>query len=84
MGWPGLPQHCYPAITAGACSKRGNVHGKSDKTGSSPAEAPVHPTELLAAIFYHAFGSDPETIVYNNLNQPREFVQAKAVTKLFA
>ena len=33
---------------------------------------------------YHAFGIDPETIVYNLLNQPRELVKAKAVTKLFA
>ena len=77
--WP----YCYTAITAGAGIKRGNVHGKSDKTGSSPAEDPVHPTELLATI-YHAFGIDPETIVYNHLNQPRELVKAKAVTKLFA
>jgi hypothetical protein len=33
---------------------------------------------------YHAFGIDPETIVYNHLKQPRELVKAKAVTKLFA
>jgi hypothetical protein len=34
----------------GAGIKRGYVHGKSDKTGSSPAEDPVHPTELLARL----------------------------------
>ena len=53
---------------------------------TKPAAArrdPVHPTELLATI-YHAFGIDPETIVYNHLKQPRELVKAKAVTKLFA
>ena len=77
--WP----YCYTACIAGAGIKRGYVHGKSDKTGSSPAEDPLHPTELLATI-YHAFGIDPETIVYNHLNQPRELVKAKAVTKLFA
>jgi uncharacterized protein (DUF1501 family) len=77
--WP----YCYTAVTGGAGIKRGYVHGKSDKTGSSPAEDPVHPTELLATI-YHAFGIDPETIVYNHLNQPRELVKARAVTKLFA
>jgi hypothetical protein len=38
---------------------------------------------LLASI-YHAFGIDPETIVYNHLNQPRELVKAKAVTQFFA
>ena len=77
--WP----YCYTSVIAGAGIKRGYVHGKSDKTGSSPAEEPVHPTELLATM-YHAFGIDPETIVYNHLKQPRELVKAKAVTKLFA
>jgi len=77
--WP----YCYTSVIAGAGIKRGYVHGKSDKTGSSPTEDPVHPTELLATL-YHAFGIDPETIVYNHLNQPRELVKAKAVTKLFA
>jgi hypothetical protein len=77
--WP----YCYTSVIAGADIKRGYVHGESDKTGSSPTEDPVHPTELLATL-YHAFGIDPETIVYNHLNQPRELVKAKAVTKLFA
>src|SRR5437899_1725727 len=77
--WP----YCYTSVIAGAGIKRGYVHGKSDKTGSSPAEEPVHPTELLATM-YHAFGIDPDTIVYNHLKQPRELVKAKAVTKLFA
>ncbi len=77
--WP----YCYTSVVAGAGIKRGYVHGKSDKTGSSPSEDPVHPTELLATM-YHAFGIDPETIVYNHLKQPRELVKAKAVTKLFA
>ncbi len=77
--WP----YCYTSIMAGAGIKRGYVHGKSDKTGSSPAEDPVHPMEVLATM-YHAFGIDPETIVYNHLKQPRELVKARAVTKLFA
>jgi hypothetical protein len=77
--WP----YCYTAMLAGAGIKRGYVHGKSDKTASAPLEDPVHPGELLATI-YHAFGIDPETIVYNHLNQPRELVKAKAVGKLFA
>lgn len=76
--WP----YCYTACIAGAGIKRGYVHGKSDKTGSAPLEDPVHPGELLATI-YHSFGIDPETIVYNHLNQPRELVKAQAVTSLF-
>jgi uncharacterized protein (DUF1501 family) len=77
--WP----YCYTSVVAGAGIKRGYVHGESDKTGSSPRKDPVHPGELLATI-YHAFGIDPHTIAYNHLNQPRELVQAQAVTKLFA
>ncbi len=77
--WP----YCYTGVIAGAGIKRGHVHGQSDKTASAPLEDPVHPAELLATI-YHAFGIDPETLVYNHLNQPRELVKAKAVTKLFA
>jgi len=77
--WP----YCYTGLVAGAGIKRGYVHGKSDKTGSAPVENPVHPKELLATI-YHAFGIDPETIVYNHLNQPRELVKAEAISELFS
>jgi uncharacterized protein (DUF1501 family) len=77
--WP----YCYTACVAGAGIGRGVVYGKSDKTASAPVENPVHPGELLATI-YHAFGIDPETIVYNHLNQPRELVKAEAVTNLFS
>ncbi|MDZ4850407.1 MAG: DUF1501 domain-containing protein [Pirellulaceae bacterium] len=77
--WP----YCYTAVIAGAGIKKGYVHGKSDKTASAPTDDPVHPGQLLASI-YHAFGIDPETIVYNHLNQPRELVKAHAVTELFA
>ena len=77
--WP----YCYTSVIGGAGIKRGYVHGKSDKTASSPLEEPVHPMEVLATI-YHSFGIDPETIVYNHLNQPRELVKAQALSKLFA
>lgn len=77
--WP----YCYTACVAGAGIRRGYVHGKSDQTGSGPLEDAVHPIQLLATV-YHAFGIDPETIVMNHLNQPRELVKAKAVTGLFA
>ncbi len=77
--WP----YCYTALVAGAGMKQGYVHGQSDATGSAPLKDPVHPGELLATI-YHAFGINPQTIVYNHLNQPRELVKAEAVNTLFA
>jgi hypothetical protein len=76
--WP----YCYTALAAGAGIQRGALYGKSDATGSSPSDNPVHPTQLLATI-YHALGIDPHTIVMNHLNQPRELVQAEPVTGLF-
>ena len=75
--------YCYTALAAGAGVKRGYVHGASDATGSAPLDDAVHPGELLATI-YHSFGINPETMVMNHLNQPRELVKAKAVTALFA
>jgi len=77
--WP----YCYTAVLAGAGIKRGHVYGKSDKTASAPVEDPVHPGQVLATI-YHSFGIDPETIVYNHLNQPRELVKAQAIGGFFA
>ena len=77
--WP----YCYTALVAGGGLKRGFVYGKSDETGSSPIDAPVHPRELLATI-YHAFGIAPATIVRNHLNQPRELVKGEPIDGLFA
>src|SRR6266478_2156314 len=76
--WP----YCYTSLIAGAGIRRGALYGKSDATASSPAENPVHPTQLLATI-YHALGINPKTTIYNHLNQPRELVQADPVTPLF-
>src|SRR5438046_1763808 len=76
--WP----YCYTALIAGAGIRPGALYGKSDATGSSPAENPVHPTQILATV-YHALGIDPHTIAYNHLNQPRELVQAEPVLGLF-
>src|SRR3954470_11214788 len=76
--WP----YCYTGLIAGAGIRRGAVYGKSDATASSPAENPVHPTQLLATI-YHALGINPHTIVMNHLNQPHELVQAEPIPALF-
>jgi hypothetical protein len=76
--WP----YCYTGLIAGAGIRRGALYGKSDATASSPAENPVHPTQLLATV-YHALGIDSHTIVHNHLNQPRELVQAEPIPALF-
>ena len=73
--WP----YCYTGCIAGAGIKRGLVYGKSDKTASAPLENPVHPCDLLATV-YHSVGLDPNTIIYNHLNQPRELVKGNVVS----
>jgi hypothetical protein len=77
--WP----YCYTSVIGGAGIKRGYVHGKSDQTASAPLEDPVHPGELLASIYY-SLGIEPQTIVMNHLNQPRELVKSAHVPALFA
>ena len=77
--WP----YCYTAIAAGAGVKRGFIYGESDKTGSAPLQDPVHPAEMLATM-YHSVGINPNSIVYNHLNQPRELVKADPVTAIFS
>jgi hypothetical protein len=37
----------------------------------------------MLATIYHALGIDPNTIVYNHLNQPRELIKAEPVFDLF-
>ena len=76
--WP----YCYTALVAGPGVRRGALYGKSDEQGSSPVADPVHPTDLVATI-YHSLGIDPNTMVLNDLKQPRELVKGETLTKLF-
>lgn len=77
--WP----YCYSALVAGAGTGRGVQYGESDKTASSPKDKPVHPTDLLATVYF-ALGIDPEMEIRNHLNQPRELVKGKVLSDLFA
>jgi hypothetical protein len=43
---------------------------------------PVHPTDLVATIYY-SLGIDPNTMVLNDLKQPRELVKGEPLLKLF-
>jgi uncharacterized protein (DUF1501 family) len=76
--WP----YCYTALIAGAGIKRGESYGMSDDTGSAPKENPVHPTDLLATVYY-ALGVDPAMEVLNDLNQPRPLVKGQPLLNLF-
>jgi hypothetical protein len=77
--WP----YCYSAVVAGCGIARGAQYGESDPTGSSPKSKPVHPNDLLATTYY-ALGIDPDMVVLNHLNQPRELVKGKIVADLWS
>jgi len=76
--WP----YCYTGLVAGGGIGGGRLYGKSDETGSAPKENPVHPTDLVATIYY-ALGIDPGQMMLNDLNQPRELVKGQPLAKLF-
>ena len=76
--WP----YCYTGLMAGAGVRGGQVYGKSDATGSTPLENPVHPRDILATV-YHTLGIDPRTEVLNHVDQPRELVKGDPVLGLF-
>ncbi|MBI3694070.1 MAG: DUF1501 domain-containing protein [Acidobacteria bacterium] len=77
--WP----YCYTALIAGAGISGGKLYGASDQTGSSPKENPVHPTDLLATVYY-TLGIDPDMEIRNHLNQPRELVKGKPLVGLWS
>jgi hypothetical protein len=76
--WP----YCYTGLMAGAGIRGGQVYGKSDATGSTPLDNPVHPRDILATV-YHTLGIDPRTEVLNHVDQPRELVKGDAILGLF-
>jgi len=76
--WP----YCYTALVAGGGLRGGELYGESDKQGSSPVKDPVHPTDLVATVYY-TMGIDPSMEVLNDLKQPRPLVYGSPLTRLF-
>ncbi len=60
---------CRFACFAGGGVKGGQVIGKSDATGSTPAERPVS-VEDIASSIYSALGVDPETTYTTSTGRP--------------
>ena len=60
---------CYSVAFAGAGIEGGQVYGKSDKSGSEPAENACGPADLHATIF-EAFGINHKTTITDRLGRP--------------
>jgi len=77
--WP----QCYTALLAGGGTKRGFVHGASDKNGEHPAEKPVRPDDL-AATMYRLLGIRPETEVKDAVGRMLPVSYGKVVHEVIA
>lgn len=73
--------HGYTAVFAGA-GVRGQLIGKTDRTGARPVTEPFHPNDIGATI-YSALGIDPEIMIPDRLNRPRHLNQGQVMEALY-
>jgi hypothetical protein len=64
---------CYSILLAGGGTRRGHVHGSSDKIGAYPASHPVTPGDLMATV-YHLLGIDAAHEFHDRLGRPHRIV----------
>jgi hypothetical protein len=76
------PQN-YCAVLAGGGTKKGYVHGASDKLGAYATVGQARPEDLAATMF-EALGIDPETEITDKLNRPLPIARGKAIREVFA
>lgn len=78
--WPRV----FSVALAGGGIAGGQVIGASDRTGESPADRPVTPTDLAATI-YSILGIDPQLTLHTTDGRPiRINNQGKVVSELFS
>ena len=64
---------CYSILLAGGGVQEGRVYGSSDRTGSSPADRPIAPADIIATL-YHLLGVPPNTNIHDVLGRPHPLV----------
>jgi hypothetical protein len=74
---------CWTALVAGGGVKGGQVIGRSDRTGSEPADRPVSPQELVASIF-HALGVPHNATIPGPDGAPVAVYPGAPVAELFS
>ena len=73
---------CWTALVAGGGTKGGRVIGRSDATGTEPADRPVTPQELVASVF-HALGVSHDATIPGPDGAPVAVYPAAPVVELF-
>jgi uncharacterized protein (DUF1501 family) len=74
---------CWTALVAGGGIRGGQVIGRSDRTGSEPADHPVSPQELVASIF-HALGVSQGATIPGPDGAPVKVYPGAPVAELFS
>ena len=69
---------CYSILLAGGGFKEGLVFGASDRTGSTPADRPTSPGDIVTTL-YHLLGVGPDTNIYDVLGRPHPLVPSGRV-----
>ncbi|MCH7688252.1 MAG: DUF1501 domain-containing protein [Planctomycetes bacterium] len=77
--WP----FAYSIGLIGGGVKQGYIHGRTDKIAAYPVGRPYAPADMTATIFW-ALGIDPETLIYDRLNQPFKLADGRVATEWFA
>lgn len=73
---------CWTSLVAGGGVKGGQVIGRSDRTGTEPADRPVTPQELVASIF-HALGVPHDATIPGPDGKPVAVYPGAPVAELF-
>ncbi len=75
--WP----HCFTILFAGGGTKRGYVHGASDRLAAYPTDKPVTPQDVAATI-YTALGVDPRHRIRDRFSRPTTLADGEVISDL--
>jgi hypothetical protein len=73
---------CWTALVAGGGVRGGQIIGRSDRTGTEPADRPVTPQELVSSIF-HALGVPHDATIPGPDGAPVAVYPGAPVAELF-
>lgn len=76
--WPFV----YTQILAGGGVRGGQVYGASDRNAAYVKDSPVSPEDFAATVL-HAFGVDPETVIFDHLQRPFRVSEGCPLATLF-
>jgi uncharacterized protein (DUF1501 family) len=77
--WP----YCYSGILAGGGTKRGYVHGESDRHAAYPIRDAMTPQDFTATML-HLLGYDPDQVLLDREERPHRLCTGKVIHELLA